>query len=125
MKVFDNTTKNIFLASWVWVNQPEINKTDSQPLPSSTSPARRDLLKPLRRWVDSIELRDRQFAHRLCQLIPSQCPFERDIKAFGKTWLHIPPLCKLNPLYEEVVSLRFRALCYLADECGEDVSQYC
>jgi len=34
-------------------------------------------------------------------------------------------MCKLNPLYEEVVALRFRALCYLADECGEDVTCYC
>jgi hypothetical protein len=38
--------------------------------------------------------------------------------------LHIPPLCKLNPFYEEVLGMRFRALCYLADECGEDVSQF-
>jgi hypothetical protein len=38
---------------------------------------------------------------------------------------NIPPMCKLNPLYEEVVGLRFRALCYLADDCGEDISQYC
>jgi hypothetical protein len=43
----------------------------------------------------------------------------------GRKLFHIPPLCKLNPLYEEVVSLRFRALCYLADECGEDVTPYC
>jgi hypothetical protein len=33
-------------------------------------------------------------------------------------------LCKLNPLYEQLVGLRFRALSYLADDCGEDVSQY-
>jgi hypothetical protein len=24
-----------------------------------------------------------------------------------------------------VVGLRFRSLCYLADECGEDVTGYC
>nr|WP_317110593.1 Mo-dependent nitrogenase C-terminal domain-containing protein [Chroococcidiopsis sp. SAG 2025] len=34
-------------------------------------------------------------------------------------------MCKLNPLYEQVVALRFKALTYLADECGEDVSLYC
>jgi hypothetical protein len=61
----------------------------------------------------------------LCKLIPAQCPFERDVKFFGHTLFHIPPLCKLNPLYEEVVALRFRGLCYLADECGEDVTPYC
>ena len=58
-------------------------------------------------------------------MIPAQCPFERDVKVFGHTLFHIPPLCKLNPLYEEVVALRFRAMCYLADECGEDISAYC
>ncbi|MBD2364133.1 Mo-dependent nitrogenase C-terminal domain-containing protein [Anabaena minutissima FACHB-250] len=125
MKVFDNTTKKIFLASWVWINQQEVSKVHPPQLQNSTSLAGWDLLQPLRQWLDSIKISDRQFAHRLCQLIPSQCPFERDINLFGKTLFHIPPLCKLNPLYEEVVSLRFRAMCYLADECGEDVTQYC
>lgn len=36
----------------------------------------------------------------------------------------IPPLCQLNPFYEEVVMLRFRALTYLSDVCQEDISQY-
>ena len=30
----------------------------------------------------------------------------------------------LNPLYEQLVGLRFRALSYLADDCDEDVSEY-
>ncbi len=84
-----------------------------------------DLLFPLRQWLEAREIRDPQLAHFLCQLIPSRCPFAREIKFFGKTILNIPPLCKLNPLYEEVVTLRFKALCYLADECGEDISAYC
>jgi hypothetical protein len=58
-------------------------------------------------------------------LIPMQCPFEQDIYLFGRQIGHIPPLCQLNPLYEELIGLRFRALCYLADECGQDVSYYC
>jgi len=58
-------------------------------------------------------------------LIPSQCPFEREIKVYGKSLFHIPPLCKLNPLYEEFVGLRFRSLCFLSDVCKEDVSIYC
>ena len=78
-----------------------------------------DLLKPLRHWFDSIEIRDRNTAHLVCKLIPAQCPFERDIKILGRTIAHIPPMCKLNPLYDEFVGLRFRALCYLVDECGE------
>ncbi|MBD1911784.1 MULTISPECIES: Mo-dependent nitrogenase C-terminal domain-containing protein [unclassified Leptolyngbya] len=81
-------------------------------------------LLPLRRWLDQMEIRDAAIAHTICQLIPAQCPFERDIYLFGRKVGHIPPLCKLNPFYEEVTGLRFRALCYLADECGEDVGCY-
>lgn len=84
-----------------------------------------DLLLPLRRWLDNIELQNPKLAHRICRLVPAQCPFERDVQIFGRTLFHIPPMCKLNPLYEEVVGLRFRALCYLADVCGEDISGYC
>ncbi|MBL1177543.1 Mo-dependent nitrogenase C-terminal domain-containing protein [Pantanalinema sp. GBBB05] len=84
-----------------------------------------DRLYPIRRGLNRIEIHDRAVAHLICRLIPMQCPFEREIRLFGYTLLQIPPLCKLNPLYEEVVSLRWRALCYLADECGEDVRCYC
>ncbi|MBN3911202.1 MAG: Mo-dependent nitrogenase C-terminal domain-containing protein [Nostoc sp. NMS1] len=125
MKVFDNTTKKIFLASWVSINQAETSDHKVTQLNRSISKPYWDILQPLRQRVENIQVRDRQLAHRLCKLIPSQCPFERDVKVFGKTLFHIPPMCKLNPLYEEVVGLRFRALCYLADECGEDISQYC
>ncbi len=58
-------------------------------------------------------------------MIPAQCPFERQIQIFGTTVAHIPPLCKLNPLYNELVYLRFRAISYLANDCGEDISAYC
>jgi hypothetical protein len=84
-----------------------------------------DIFKPLRNWLDNLNVSSPKLAHKLCQLIPAQCPFERDIQLFGHTVFHIPPMCKLNPVYEEVVTLRFRAMCYLADECGEDISQYC
>lgn len=84
-----------------------------------------DLLAPLRQRLDNIEIGDRNFAHRICKLIPSQCPFEREIKLLGRTIVKIPPMCKLNPVYNELVALRFRAICYLADICGEDVSVYC
>lgn len=87
--------------------------------------AKQDILSPVRQWLDSIEIHNAKLAHFLCKLIPAQCPFERDITLFGRKLLHIPPMCKLNPVYEEVVCLRFRALCYLADECGEDISVYC
>lgn len=83
------------------------------------------LLQPIRQYVDRIEVGDREEARWLCKLIPAQCPFERDVTLFGHKLFHIPPMCKLNPLYYELVGLRFRALSFLADECGEDISAYC
>lgn len=83
------------------------------------------LLGPVQHWLDKLEIQDPRVAKFLCKMIPPQCPFERDIKLFGHKIVHIPPLCKLNPLYEQLVGLRFRALSYLADDCGEDVSTYC
>lgn len=82
-----------------------------------------DILYLLRHWLDSIQISNPQQAHLLCKLIPAQCPFERKI-TLGNKLFHIPPMCKLNPLYDEVVRLRFRALCYLASECNEDVTVY-
>lgn len=82
------------------------------------------VLQPVRDWLDKMDVQDPKIAHFLCKIIPSQCPFERDINLFGRTIAHIPPLCKLNPLYDQLVGLRFRALSYLADICGEDISPY-
>lgn len=95
-----------------------------QPIPLSAG-RQRDVLNPLRVWLDGLEIEDPQVARFLCKMIPAQCPFERDVKLFGQKVVHIPPLCKINPMYEQLVGLRFRALSYLADDCGEDVSSYC
>lgn len=84
-----------------------------------------DILQPLRNWLDSLEIQNPQLAQFIAKSIPAQCPFERDIIIFGRKVAHIPPLCKLNPLYEQFVGLRFRALCYLVDVCGEDIQSYC
>ncbi len=81
------------------------------------------IFNPLRSLVDAIPVKDSRFAHIICQLIPCCCPFERTIAVFGRSF-HIPALCKLNPLYDEFVGLRFRALSYLADDCGEDITKY-
>lgn len=83
-----------------------------------------DALRPMREWLDQLEIHDPKVASFLCKMIPSQCPFERDVVLFGHKIVHIPPMCKINPLYEQLVGLRFRALSYLADDCGEDVSYY-
>ncbi len=87
--------------------------------------SRFDLFAPLRNWLDTVEIQDRRTAHLISRFIPAQCPFERDIKVFGKVVAHVPPMCKINPLYEQFMGLRFRSLCYLADVCGEDIQAYC
>lgn len=82
-------------------------------------------IQAVRYWLETIEIHDYKVAQRLCKLIPARCPFERKIQLFNRTILSIPPLCKLNPFYEQLVMLRFKSLVYLADECGEDVTVYC
>lgn len=79
------------------------------------------LLKPIRNWIDNVEITDRDSAHLFCKLIPAQCPFERDVIVLGRKVAHIPPMCKINPLYDQFVGLRFRSLCYLVDVCGENL----
>lgn len=82
------------------------------------------LLHRAKNWLEALKFSTPEEARLICKLIPAQCPFEREFYLFGRRILRIPPLCKLNPFYEEFVGLRFRALCYLADECGEDISQF-
>ena len=71
-------------------------------------------LDPLKNWLDDLDPGDVMISSFIVQLIPSQCPFERDIILFGRKLVHIPPMCKLNPLYEQLVALRFRCLGHLS-----------
>ncbi len=84
-----------------------------------------DILTPVKNWLDRLEIKDQRLARFICRVIPSQCPFERDVVLFGRKIVHIPAMCKINPLYDQLIGLRFRSLSYLADECGEDVSEFC
>lgn len=88
------------------------------------SPIHWDLLYPIRQWFNTLEIDRPEVARLIVKLIPAQCPFSREIKLFGHTIVRIPPLCKLNPLYDELMSLRFRCLSFLADDCGEDIRAY-
>ena len=81
-------------------------------------------LKPVRQWLDGLIVDDPRLARFVCKLVPSQCPFERDVTLFGRKTVHIPPMCKINPLYEQLVGLRFRAMTYLSDDLGEDITPY-
>ncbi|MFM7362988.1 MAG: Mo-dependent nitrogenase C-terminal domain-containing protein [Cuspidothrix sp.] len=93
--------------------------TENQPIKNKFN-----LLQKVRQWFDNIEINNPELARLIAKLIPAQCPFERDIIVFGNKIGHIPPLCKFNPLYEQFVGLRFRALCYLVDKCDEDIQSY-
>jgi len=98
---------------------------NSQPVGlQKPSVSKSDPLKPVRVWLDHIEIRDPKVARFLCKLIPSQCPFERDVVVFGKKLVHIPPMCKINPLYDQLVGVRVRSVSYLADVCKEDITPY-
>jgi hypothetical protein len=110
-------------ANLIWIASEMSMSSVSNP--KSHSAVRFNPLKPIREWLDGLPISDRKMARTLASIIPAQCPFERTVKVLGRTILYIPPLCKLNPFYEELVGLRFRALCYLADECGEDISSFC
>ncbi|WP_205370287.1 Mo-dependent nitrogenase C-terminal domain-containing protein [Thermoleptolyngbya sp. PKUAC-SCTB121] len=129
-------TPDLALSSWTWLpNDAATSHSNTAPQPPATlyrtafvAPSLRPQcapLQPLRQWLNNIEISSEAQARRICQAIPARCPFEREVRVLGKTILRIPPLCKLNPVYEEVVALRFRALCYLADKCRVDVTPYC
>lgn len=87
------------------------------PIPMSSPPPKPALyalaLDPLRRWVDAFQPASPLLARWLVVLIPGRCPFERDLVIFGRKLVHIPPLCRFNPLYEQLAALRFRSLCLL------------
>jgi hypothetical protein len=97
----------------------------SDEIPINSNSKNFDLFAPLRQRINLIEVNDPRLAHLLCKLIPAQCPFARQIKLLGRTLFTIPPLCKINPLYDELMALRFRAISFLAEEWGEDVRDYC
>jgi Mo-dependent nitrogenase C-terminus len=82
------------------------------------------LLRGLYFYILNQAFNDPNLAHWVCRLVPAQCPFERDVSVLGREF-HIPAFCKLNPFYESLVALRFRALSYLSEDCGEDVMLYC
>lgn len=75
-------------------------------------------LQTIRQKLESIEIHSSRMAQLLCQLIPASCPFERKIKIGDRTLVRIPPLCKLNPFYNQLVELRFKSLVYLAEKCS-------
>ena len=113
--------ENLLEALRYTLEHPQLTPTIASP---GLTKRQINALHPLRDWLDRLDIQDPRVARFLCKMIPSQCPFERDVTLFGRKIVHIPPMCKINPLYEQLVGLRFRALSYLADKCGEDVAPY-
>ncbi|MEC4819865.1 MAG: Mo-dependent nitrogenase C-terminal domain-containing protein [Scytonema sp. PMC 1069.18] len=113
--------RRIYISAFV---NPEVD-SDREVKQETFTRRKLDMLQPLRQRLDSWEIQDPKLARLIAKTIPAQCPFERDLILCGRKIAHIPPMCKLNPLYDQLVGLRFRALCYLADVCGEDIQSYC
>lgn len=82
------------------------------------------ILHLIRSRLDSIKITSPLLARICCRVIPARCPFERELKVFNIP-ISIPPLCKFNPFYEQLIALRFRSLIYLSEKCGEDITLYC
>ena len=87
-----------------------------QPCEAPTSALNLHPLEPLKHWLDALDPSDPAVAGFIVSLLPAQCPFERDIVLFGHKLVHIPPMCKLNPLYDQLVGLRFRCLSRLPQD---------
>ncbi len=71
------------------------------------------MLKPFKNCLSRWEVENSYTATLILWLLPASCPFARKIKLFGRTIASIPPLCQLNPFYDQLMSLRFRALMFL------------
>ena len=74
------------------------------------------MITTLKQHLDNLTIHRRLTAQLIVVLIPASCPFARTIRLGRWTIAEIPPLCKLNPFYEELVMLWFRALCFLETE---------
>ncbi|MGY2753812.1 hypothetical protein ACVW0Q_002600 [Thermostichus sp. MS-CIW-21] len=70
-----------------------VNKGATSPLPAEAQAESgyTDLLAPLQKWLDGIQVCDAKVARFLCRMIPGQCPFEREVVLFGRKVMHIPP----------------------------------
>lgn len=84
-----------------------------------------NLLISIRHWLEAVEICHPTIARFVCRVVPARCPFARNIRFGDRVILSIPPLCKLNPFYDQIIEIRFKSLAYLADKCGEDVTLYC
>lgn len=86
------------------------------PLSSKSPSLLASPLSPARAWLNAFEVRQVWIARWICRLIPNTCSTGYDLRLFGRTWLHLPSPCALNPFTEELVDLRFRAADFLFEQ---------
>lgn len=72
-------------------NQPLEQSVELAQEPGMSPHPHSDALQPVRSWLDHMDIQDPRVARFVCKLIPSQCPFERDVTLFGRKVVHIPP----------------------------------
>jgi hypothetical protein len=86
----------------------------------------RSPFKIIQERLENLEISTKETAEKIVNLIPSNCPFAREIRVFNLAIFRIPPLCRLNPFYEDLMILRFRALSFLGGiGMAEDITPYC
>ena len=63
----------------VWIQNENTNILNAIASHGSIKLPKFNPLAPLRQWLEHIEIKNPDLARFLCQLIPAQCPFERDV----------------------------------------------
>ncbi|WP_416223704.1 Mo-dependent nitrogenase C-terminal domain-containing protein [Synechococcus sp. CBW1107] len=66
----------------------------------------------LRHCLDDLQPDEPSVARFLIRLIPPQCPLKRDVTIVGRKLLHIPPMCRINPLDEDLNGPAFPGLVF-------------
>ncbi|MBE9059816.1 Mo-dependent nitrogenase C-terminal domain-containing protein [cf. Phormidesmis sp. LEGE 11477] len=72
-------------------------------------------LAPVRTWLNALEVHNVRLAQWVCRLVPNTCSSGHDLILLGHC-LHVPSLCEVNPLADELVDLRFRAADFLYEQ---------
>jgi hypothetical protein len=70
--------------------------------------------RSIQSWLNTIQVESLEVAILICRIIPDRCPFQRRFSMLGYG-VEIPPLCKLNPFYPQLIALRLKALTYLME----------
>lgn len=74
-------------------------------------------LERQRKWLRNYRFRkENGWFARLCRSIPTQCPAQK---------LGLPPICKLNPLFEEMLYMQLKASDVAHQQTWIDMANAC